>query len=400
MKLTRLRLRDVRGFGDLTIEFDKAGMHTVLIGKNGTCKTTILRAIAIGLADSKDASGLLAEPNGVLVAEGKTTATIEVDVTDERDSNNEFTIKTIIGVDDGQDVLLDKQPQHDTPGDILVCGYGVARQMEGDESVRSYRILDSVYTMFVYNASLVGTELTLRRLRDYLGTQQFKQTLAGIKRAINLSTKDNISLRKGGGVVISGPTIGKAIAIEGWADGYRKTLSWILDLYAWAMRADRVTRSGGIRGVLLVDEVEQHLHPSMQTTLLARLRDLFPDLQVIATTHSPLVALGAEPRCVVVLRRDGTRVVCDSSVPDFRMYSVEDMLADPEIFDSAVYRPDTNAMLARYRELSRKSSKGQTAAEKSELKRLASKLSAQQVPEVRESPAIKKLEQLLKKHNL
>ena len=53
-----------------------------------------------------------------------------------------------------------------------------------------------------------------------------------------------------------------------------KPSSWILDLYAWAMRANRVTKAGGIHGVLLVDEVEQHLHPSMQTTLLARLREI------------------------------------------------------------------------------------------------------------------------------
>jgi predicted ATP-binding protein involved in virulence len=400
MRITRLRLQDIRGFAELTIEFDKARIHTVLIGKNGTCKTTILRAIAIGLADSKDASGLLAESNGVLVAEGKTTATIEVDVTSEDDPNKTITTKTKIGMDDGQDVLLDKEPEHETPGNVLVCGYGIARQTEGSSLVRPYRIIDSVYTMFVYDAALVGTELTLRRLRDYLGTRQFPRTLRGIKRALGLSARDRIRLPKGGGVVISGPSIGKAIPIEGWADGYRKTLSWILDLYAWAMRARRVTKAGGIRGILLVDEVEQHLHPSIQTALLARLRDLFPELQVIATTHSLLVALGAEPQSVVVLKRDGKRVVRESSVPNFTMYSVEDMLADPEIFDSAVYRPETNAKLARYRNLSAKSPQDRTAKEKAELETLAEELSAQQIPEVHESPAIKKLNQLLQKHNL
>lgn len=375
-------------------------MHTVLIGRNGTCKTTILRAIAIGLADSKDASGLLAEPNGVLVRQGETSGRIEIDVADGTLPTNNATITTEIHLDDCQDVLFKKKPKHDTPGDLLVCGYGVARQVEGDESVRPYRILDSVYTMFVYNAALVGTELTLRRLRDFLGKDKFERTMTGIKRALGLSPDDVIDLPKGGGVVISGPSIGTNISIEGWADGYRKTLSWILDLYAWAMRNDKVTVSGGIRGILLVDELEQHLHPSLQTTLLCRLRELFPELQIIATTHSPLVALGAEPQGVVVLHRDGSRVVRESSVPNFTMYSVEDMLADPEIFDSPVYRPETDAKLARYRELAAKSSPARTAKEKAELKTLVKELSAQQIPEVHESPAIKKLDQLLKKHNL
>ena len=89
----------------------------------------------------------------------------------------------------------------------------------------------------------------------------------------------------------------------------------------------------------------------------------------------------------------------ESHVPNFTMYSVEDMLADPEIFDSPVYRPETNAMLARYRELSTKSTR-RTSKEKTELKALTAELSAQQIPEVHESPTIKKINQLLRKHNL
>ena len=52
MKITRLYLKNIRCFDELEIKFDKAGMQTVLIGENGTCKTTILRAVIIGLADS------------------------------------------------------------------------------------------------------------------------------------------------------------------------------------------------------------------------------------------------------------------------------------------------------------------------------------------------------------
>jgi hypothetical protein len=110
--------------------------------------------------------------------------------------------------------------------------------------------------------------------------------------------------------------------------------------------------------------------------------------------------LGAESDSVIVLKREGKRVIRELSVPDFRMYSVEDMLADPEIFDSGVYRPETDTMLARYRKLSAKSARSRTTAEKAELQVLVTQLSAKQIPEVRESPTLKKLDQLLKKHNL
>src|SRR5262249_1988023 len=127
----------------------------------------------------------------------------------------------------------------------------------------------------------------------------------------------------------------------GWADGYRFTVLWLLDLYARAMRADRIDADGRIHGVVLVDEVDQHLHPSLQASILPRLSELLPDVQIVATTHSPLVALGAEPSQLVVLRRVNGEVAVEHRVPDYRGYSAEDMLADDRLFDSAVYAPDT-----------------------------------------------------------
>ena len=45
-------------------EVRRPRMRTIVIGANGTGKTTLLRSIALGLADAKDSSGLLAEPSG------------------------------------------------------------------------------------------------------------------------------------------------------------------------------------------------------------------------------------------------------------------------------------------------------------------------------------------------
>ena len=51
MHISRVKLTNIRCFKELTITFENGRMQAVLIGKNGTCKTTILRAMAIGLAD-------------------------------------------------------------------------------------------------------------------------------------------------------------------------------------------------------------------------------------------------------------------------------------------------------------------------------------------------------------
>ncbi|NIM47997.1 MAG: AAA family ATPase [Gemmatimonadales bacterium] len=404
--VSRISMRHVRSFGELDLDLtigSGAGsstprLHTILIGENGTGKTTLLRAIAVGLADEKDTSGLLAESTGQFVAEGAPQATIELELLESGGQEKRETLTTVIKSENGQDVLGEKKPG--TFGAGLVCGYGVSRANEGSDTGRVYRVVDSVYTLFNPTEPLIGTELGLRRLKDFLGSEWYPRVMESIKEALGLDSAVTITLVKGGGVRVSGPGIGKDIPLEGWADGYRMTLAWILDLYVWAMRAECITPTGDVTGIVLLDELEQHLHPSMQVGLPSRLSTLLPHVQIIATTHSPLVALGVEPDELVVLKRDGNNVLAHESVRDFHGYSVEDVLADPRLFDSAVYGPEVNEKLRRYRELASKPRSRRSRREESELKELGSELAAQQIPELRENPALRELQTILKKHNL
>ncbi len=60
-------------------------------------------------------------------------------------------------------------------------------------------------------------------------------------------------------------------------------------------------------GVVVIDELELHLHPKWQRTVLPRLRATFPSLQFIVTTHSPQVVGSVDKSCVVSLSADGGR---------------------------------------------------------------------------------------------
>lgn len=404
-----ISMRNVRSFGDdpgldLTIgsggaESNTPRLHTILIGENGTGKTTLLRAIAVGLADEKDTAGLLAEPTGQFVAEGASEATIKIEL---RESGGEAKHKltTVISSENGQDVLKTKEPKA-FPAVGLVCGYGIGRTNDdGSDPGRPYRVIDSVYTLFHYTEPLIGTELGLRRLRDFFDGDWYTRVMDNIKEMLGLDSAVDITLVKGGGVCVSGPEIGKDIPLEGWADGYRLTLAWILDLYVWAMRAKCITSTGDVTGIVLLDEIEQHLHPSMQVGLPSRLKKLLPHAQIIATTHSPLVAMGVEPEELVVLKREGDNVQAHEQVRDFRGYSVEDMVADPKLFGSPIYSPEMTKRLHRYRELAGKPAAERSAEEKRDLQKLGSELAADQIPEVRDNPVLTELQAILKKHNL
>lgn len=356
MYITRVQLTNIRGLREIDLricsEDDKPRMHTAIIGINGTCKTTLLRSIAIGLCGAADANALLAELTGNLMTQGESDAQIEIDIIVEHENNSPRSIVTKFEALENQEIVKSQEPS--IPNTPFVVGYGIGVANEGESTVRPYRIVDSVFTLFNYSGELISAELTLRRLKDYLETNYYDKTLDGIKTALGLTKDVDFDLPRGGGVVVSGPSIGNKIPLGSLADGYRITFSWILDLYAWAMRANKVTKSGGIKGVLLIDELEKHIHPSLQTNVLLRLKKLWPDLQIIATTHSPLVTLGAYPEEVVVLRREGDIVYAEDKVPNFSGYSAEDMLRDEELFDTEIYAPKTNELLVEYKDLSGK----------------------------------------------
>ena len=389
--LTGLRLRDVRGFRELDVAMTTAAeprLQTLVIGRNGTNKTTLLRAIALCLADATEASSLLSQLVGSLVRPGADAARIEVDVMEA--SGIVSTLRREVATTGGRDyVVTAPRPPGPTfsglgpataPLSVFVCGYGAGRSTVGSDSGRQYRVDDACASLYDYRRELLDPELTLRRLNDFLGTDRYERTMLGIQRVLDLGPADRIELVPGGGVRIASAELGDGIPLDGWADGYRLTFLWLLDLYGRAMRANQIDADGMVRGIVLIDEVDQHLHPSLQAAILPRLSELLPATQFVATTHSPLVTLGTDPSQLLVLRRSDGEVMVEPRVPDYRGYSAEDVLSDDHLFDSSVYAPDTEQQLARYDELVARGPAGRTPAEEQELADLARRMRAQPLP--------------------
>jgi hypothetical protein len=97
-------------------------------------------------------------------------------------------------------------------------------------------------------------------------------------------------------------------------DGIRSTVGWIAD---FMMRQDRIQQEdawltlgldldGGEKrnGVLLLDEVDAHLHPLWQRKLLPAMQEALPDVQILVTSHSPFVISSCPSSCVHILELD------------------------------------------------------------------------------------------------
>ena len=82
--------------------------------------------------------------------------------------------------------------------------------------------------------------------------------------------------------------------------------------------------------ILLIDEIENHLHPAWQRRVIPALVETFPNMQLIATTHSPFVVAGREAGQVHRLFRDdkGGEVLAETSDEDIVGWTVEDILRE------------------------------------------------------------------------
>jgi hypothetical protein len=105
--------------------------------------------------------------------------------------------------------------------------------------------------------------------------------------------------------------------------------------------------------LVLMDEIDAHMHPDWQRRLVPRLRDMFPQIQFLATTHSPLIVSGLKPREVQVLRRDDSGQVAILK-PRIDLKGLRaDQILTSTLFDLKTTRDvGTEAALAIYEDLS------------------------------------------------
>jgi predicted ATP-binding protein involved in virulence len=82
-------------------------------------------------------------------------------------------------------------------------------------------------------------------------------------------------------------------------------------------------------GVILIDEIEQHLHPSWQRTIIPNLRRTFPNIQFILTTHSPQVLSNVPTENVFVLKDFKLR-----TFPPYHTYGKDSNAILDEVFET------------------------------------------------------------------
>ena len=342
MYLRRLHIRNLKLLKDfeldLTNERGEPRMWTVIIGENGTGKTSILQAIAMAAAGGRHVNSLMENPRSLSDKRApRSKVSIEADfVLDARlgkwrdypgypgrKPTNDVAVTAKVDVQ-GTDVVERSRYADDgvaseadpivearqvNAGLWFVAAYGVHRFLPPDTQWKpslERASIDRLRPVFK-PANLIGTAfnniLTGKKANAY--RRVLRTALFGVPGL--LPELKGLELRgQSGGrpleeqhrFVQALPSGDMKLPASWLSHGYQSTIAWIADLVGhilWEVKTEPGLSPAEMEGLVLIDELDLYLHPRWQRVLIHSLKATFPRLQFIATTHSPLALVGLRP---------------------------------------------------------------------------------------------------------
>ncbi len=411
--LASIAVENLRCFGesqrlDLLTSAGHPARWTLLLGENGTGKSTLLQAIAAAslnpheLNPSRSPEGAFAprgfptlppQHQGLGPALLATTVSATLRVQTALESEPLRTIETSLSLRAPDLERVDEdEPERFALGTPAIVshwfGYGPQRRLGVGKL--SGETPDPLAALFSADVPLVNAEEWFLQ-RDYASSNP---RLDDAARARASKTRDRIeallkSVLPGvehlAPVMVPASDLGQfrlyastpygSVPVAELGYGYQSTLAWVVDLAARMIAAYPESEDPLAEpAVVLVDEIDLHLHPKWQRTLLSELTARFPNVQFIATAHSPLIVQAAPDANVVVLRREGDHVVIDRMPESVRNWRVDQILTS-DLFGLPSARPaELDAKFRRREEILRR--EAPTADERTELARLHDELSA------------------------
>lgn len=393
MKLTQVRCFGPEQTLDLRDSGGRPARWTIILGENGVGKTTLLQCLCAirptvfprlpgtltGTVPNVAHWGIQFEELMRRVAttdeirlEGYCAITVDPDEVP-RDDQVLHLVQTSSpqGGDGSQD--------RDADVSMFCCAYGASRR-PGQRGLTVNDTANPTISLFREDAPLVNVEEWLLQA-DYAargsGSASAKTRFQRVKDTL-LQLLEQVDDLRVVGLDHAPPQ--PAVELHtpyGWVRphqlslGYRTLLAWVVDL-AHQMFARYPDSEDPLAEpvVVLVDEIDLHLHPRWQRALTEFLGQRFPKAQFIVTAHSPLVVQAAQDANLVVVRREegADHVTIHNDPEAVRGWRVDQILTS-DLFGLESARPlEQEQLLVRRRELLR--NERRTPAEEDELRGL------------------------------
>ncbi len=348
MYISKITINNIRSISSFEMSFDKpAGWH-VIIGDNGAGKSTIVRAISLGIIGPTDARALRLNLNDWVSRNTGESGSIHLHVLKgEQDSKigqsrprtRPFDAVVTLKQKENNGYVLEGNKGApfeniwSNASGWFSCAFGPFRRFTGGE--KEWMKVYYSDPRAAAHLSVFGEDVALTEAIDWLKNLHVK-TLEKTSSPQNQDdTNGDIlqslkSFLNEGGLLPHGATL-NSISSEGvffmdgnknivdvtqMSDGYRSILSLTFELIRQMIRSYghqavfNNFRNGNyiidLPGVVLIDEIDAHLHPSWQAKIGEWFLKVFPKLQFIVTTHSPIICRASENGTVWRLRTPGS----------------------------------------------------------------------------------------------
>lgn len=404
MYLVDLKLQNVRAIQEMELSFrgttpdEKTRRWTVLLGENGCGKSTVLKSIGLLLAGSEALPDLLGSTDQWIhneANEATISATICTAEGDER------TLTLVLKRGDGRDNVIKRNSKglrqldaalRKADRNYFIAGYGAFRRPPDLTRRSSIRFEQGraaqLGTMFSLGNELVSLEQWAMDLdyavgregsgiiREALGKLLPGMHFKGIdkrKRAVLMATADG------------------DVPLGQLSEGYQAMAAWAGDLLFRMTETFKDRRDPlAARGVLLIDEMDLHLHPVWKRNLVDFLDNAFPNLQIIATTHSPLSIQQCGEGELFVVRRETTGPMLVPFVGDPSRMRLSELFLSPLIGLQTLDSPKVAALREEARNIELKPG-AKSAVEVAKLRSIQEQLKGTTPLAAEEAPAFAKL---------
>lgn len=336
-RITHVRIENFRGIEELEFEIPTTDWK-MLIGENGTGKSSILQAVAIALMGREQANRLRRlgdlDPEK-LVRRGTNAARIVVRQAASMEPID-VTVKR-----HGFEYARGRANQK-----AVLLGFGSARWLprpksmppETDEWIRVRNLVNP----FV---PLCDADKWLRELRS--GTNDFRAAEGVIKALLRLAQTTRLRVIENElRVEEQGRPRGRWLTLDQLSDGYQSALAMAAGIMGPLFSKWDVMREA--EGVVLVDELDAHLHPRWKMRIVSDLRAAFPKVQFLASTHEPLCLRGLLEQEILSLRRENGELVATDQLPSPVGLRVDQLLTSRFFGLHSTLDPDQERDFERY----------------------------------------------------